>query len=679
MQRYVDLFHRARKKPLRFLVWKAGDLLRRRVRKWYEANGGFDLSDRRILALMGCRTAEEAATRFLNPARQAFPVRPEDRPTLLSALAEVAPGAADETVRRAEAILRHEFDLLGSGPVVLGEDIDWHQDFKVGRKWPVKYFAEIEYTNLEEPSDVKVPWELSRSHHLLTLGRAWWMTGDQRFPQEFQRQVESWLRENPPAMGVNWACTMDVAIRAVNWIWAAMLMRDADLPVSFWVRLLKSLYQHGRFIINHLEYSDVNGNHYLADGTGLLYLGLLFRGLPEGDRWLAKGQEIVHGELFKQVLPDGVDFEMATAYHRLCTELFLSPIVWELRAGLDVPEPVLARLRLMLEYIQHYIRPDGTAPNFGDADDGRLHPLGNQKLQDHRYLLATGAVLFKDSDMKAAAGGFWEESLWLTGPAGYGQFQAMETGTAPESRAFPHGGVFVMRQGPYHLVVDCGEVGLAGRGGHGHNDLLSVEISAGGPVVIDPGSYIYTADWQWRERFRSTAFHNSVQVDGEEINRLGGKGLMWTIHPDADHKVQVWESGPDRDRFVGEHSGYRRLADPVSHSREIIFDKQRPHWLIRDTLTGASEHELTGRWHLHPDVTVHQESDGFVLAGPGRIPIVLTYSGPAGLAWSQEDGWYSPSYGVRVPTRVLTWRWRGSLPAAIEYVLTPTGHEEGKS
>jgi len=679
MQRYIDLFQRARQKPLRYLVWKGTDLLRQRLRRWWERNGGYELSDRHFLRLLRCQSAAEAIATYLNPDRARFFVAPDSKAHIASLVRELDPEGAEETVRRAQAVLRHEVDLLGSGPVSLGSRIDWHCDFKTGRRWPVTHFAAIEYNNLDEPSDVKVPWELSRGHQLVTLGRAWCLTGNEEYPREFAAQIESWLAENPTAMGVNWACTMDVAIRAVNWIWAAFLMRDAELPEAFWLRLLKALYQHGRFITNHLEYSDVNGNHYLADGAGLVYLGLLFRDLPEGQRWLDKGREIVHGEVFKQVFPDGVDFEMATAYHRLCTELFLSPFLWELRCGLPVPQPVLERLRAMLEYIRHYTRPDGTAPNIGDADDGRLHVLGNQPIQDHRYLLAIGAVLFNDSDLKAAADRFWEEALWMTGTAGYDAFQALPQGSRPSSRAFDDGGFFIMREKNYHLIVDCGDIGLAGRGGHGHNDVLSFELAAGRPVIVDPGAYTYTADWQAREKFRSTAFHNTVQVDGQEINRLGGKGKMWTMYPDARPIVRAWESTPAQDRFVGEHTGYTRLPDPVRHVREIIFAKQPVRWEITDTLTGTAAHSLKGYFHLHPEVQVIAGDSCYILSGPGRVSLKLEWKGPEDIVWSVEDGWYSPSYGVRQPTKVLVWNWAGVLPANITVMLQPLSEAEGEN
>ena len=36
------------------------------------------------------------------------------------------------------------------------------------------------------------------------------------------------------------------------------------------------------------------------------------------------------------------------------------------------------RVRRMVDYVAHYTKPDGLAPQIGDNDDGRLQILGDQ-------------------------------------------------------------------------------------------------------------------------------------------------------------------------------------------------------------------------------------------------------------------------------------------------------------
>src|SRR5207302_2956930 len=142
----------------------------------------------------------------------------------------------------------------------------------------------------------------------------------------------------------------------------------------------------------------------------------------------------------------------------------------------NVPGAAWNRLERMLEYVAAYTKPDGQAPLIGDADDGRVQKLGLQAINDHRYLLAIGAERFSRADFKRTAARFWPEAFWLRGPAASDRFAAMPAPGVKVSRAFPEGGVFVLHTPDAHLVVDCGEVGMNGRGGHGHNDILSFEL-----------------------------------------------------------------------------------------------------------------------------------------------------------------------------------------------------------
>src|SRR5689334_13771038 len=175
----------------------------------------------------------------------------------------------ERIIADAKRSLRHEFDLLGSGPVAVGDSIPWLTDFKTGKTWPLQYCRRIEYNELDRPTDVKVPWELSRCQHFARLGQAYWLTGDERYSLEFAAEVRAWIDANPYAWSVNWACAMDVALRAISWIWGFYFFSSAKAcrTREFRSMFLRSLYLHGHFLSTNLERSDVNGNHYLCDGV----------------------------------------------------------------------------------------------------------------------------------------------------------------------------------------------------------------------------------------------------------------------------------------------------------------------------------------------------------------------------------------------------------------------------
>jgi len=228
---------------------------------------------------------------------------------------------------RAEKALAHRVDLLGSGPKELGAQIDWHTDFKTGLSWPPRYFADIDYNNPDRPSDVKVPWELSRLQWLMPAGQAFLLTRDDRYAAGARDVLEQWMEANPCGGSVNWSCTMEAALRIFSWTWFFHVFHDAPswCNPDFRFRFLRALYLHVEFTDRHIERSDVNGNHYTADAAALVVGGLFFGEGQGPQRWQQEGWRILCEEMPRQVFPDGVDFEASVPYHRLVAELFLWP------------------------------------------------------------------------------------------------------------------------------------------------------------------------------------------------------------------------------------------------------------------------------------------------------------------------------------------------------------------
>lgn len=635
---------------------------RGRARRWQIQRNRGELPDRAL----GHINADEVFARFV--AR--FFVDPSEARLRAHALAKQYPYLADRTRGAAKNALEHVVDLLGSGPVQLGERIDWHRDFKVGISWPRGVLADDQdYLRLGEPCDVKVPWELSRCHHWVALGRAYSINQDPRYATEFVSQLSSWLDDNPWPYGVNWGRAMEVAVRAVNWLWAAALFADApELTPEVKRRFLKAVLQHGRHIRANLEYADINGNHYLSNGVGLFFLGVLFPEFADAAEWQRKGAEIVRGELDHQVLADGVDFEQGIGYQGLVLEFWYSCVLLAERNNAAFPSHVRDRLAAMFDFVHAYTRPDGTFPQIGDNDDGRLAGIDDEPVGSHQRHLAVGAAMFQRGDWLAAAGDAIETAVWLCGTDVLAQPRVP---TEPKSKGFDAGGFYVLRNGDAVMVVDAGEVGMRGIGGHGHADVLSFDLwAAGAPLLVDSGTYTYTADPEARQAMRSTAAHNTIRIDGEDSSRLAGTRWLWQIANDAHPRVLEWATSAEEDRLVAEHDGYRRLASPVIYRRSITFDKQRLIWRIVDELDGSGEHLV--ELFFHPGVTPLAVGDAVLLQAPRGD---LWLFPPMHLTARQEAGWISRGYGHREPATVLVYEADTTLPARLDtsIVLVPTG------
>jgi hypothetical protein len=515
------------------------------------------------------------------------------RGPVLAAMPTVArfEAEAEELEARAEEIVAHRFDLLGSGPTDLGPEIDWATDFKTGRSWPLHHGSLLQVA-YGDGSDIKVPWELSRFQHLPLLA----VTGN---VDEIGAQLESWLAANPVELGVNWTTTMDVAIRAANWVAALALCAEEASRKPWFEPVLESLLLHGRFIRSHLEWSEARGNHYLSDVAGLLAVAALFGG-REGRDWATWASSELAAEMEHQVRPDGTAHEASTSYHRLVTELFVCGTqVADAIAPGSIPTWYRERLDRMLNFVRDCTRPDGLAPLIGDADDGRFLPLGDYGAdpRDHRHLFAQAGRPYEP---------------------------------AKESAAYPDGGYYVLRRGDLYAIVRCGDVGRYGRGGHGHNDQLSFELFARGrPLVIDPGSYVYTSAPAERNRFRSTAYHSTLRLDGGEQNELRTDDVF-AMDDRARAEALSW----DATSFEGRHHGFPGAT--YTRRIELLDDGL----LIRDTISSPVGHEAEWTFPLAPGAERYVEIQG------------------EGLEFRPEDGWYSPRYGVRESTTFLRARRR---------------------
>jgi hypothetical protein len=523
-----------------------------------------------------------------------------------------------------DSIRAHRLELLGQ-TVDLGNPIAWRRDFNTGYEWPREHISRLKLVTRE--GDVKAPWELSRFHHGLILALGYAATGDERYPREWRAQFESWRADNPPEFGPNWGNAMEAAIRAVNWIAAFDFLRPA-FDRATGESVLKALIQHGRFIASHLEEYWPPTNHILSNYCGLIWLGLYlmppdltgFKNLSglEAKRWLALGLRGLERQLQIQILPDGASYEASTGYHRFVTEMVTSTVKLCELNDVWIPPSVKNTALKMVEVVEGLRKPDGSLPLFGDEDGGQWLPNFRNVSPDF-------------------------ESL------------SRKNGWAP----FPHAGWFIFRNGDEYLAIRAGDNGQGGWGGHAHNDALSFEYGIGKRnFLIDPGAFAYTADPEARNLFRSTAYHNTLRVDGQEISRIP-PGELFRLENDAKVRVRV-----ESESLEGEHSGYRRIG--VMHRRR--FEKQASGWLIRDTVTGSGAHKLEWFFHFAPECRL--KAEGLKVetqfADSPNITLAPNLQSPIS---NLQTGWVSPTYGRRENAPVVAYSMAAKLPVTVTFII----------
>ncbi|HSQ23184.1 MAG TPA: alginate lyase family protein [Pyrinomonadaceae bacterium] len=631
----------------------------------------------------------------------------QDLATTARLQTQIFPEETARLIQQAKRVIDdHCWPLLGFGDKCFGADeIHWNRDPLSGFSWPLDYHADINLMR-NDGSDARVAWELNRGAHFITLGRAYAITDDDKISEAFFRQLAGWREQNPVARGVNWNCAMEVALRAMNLLGAfALSLHAPQMDEIALKEFLKTFDQHGAHIQRHLEFSHIaTSNHYLADVVGLLWIGLMLPELETAREWREFGFREMLTEMDKQVLPDGADYEASTGYHRLKVELFLYSFVLCHLNGLDIGEKYWSKLRGMVEYMRAYLRPDARAPLVGDSDSGQVFPIVRRAGDDHAYLLALGAAVFQEPRFKIGthasgmqhkigthasgmqhAGGVrtdggvvTEELLWLLGERGMRDYDALPASEASSSCAFADAGVYLLRDADLYLHFNAGGIGVNGRGSHGHNDALSIEVSACGTAfIVDPGSYLYTADLHERHLFRSTAYHSTVQVDGAEQNTID-QSVPFVIGNEARPHVMTWESNADADTAVGEHGGYQRLASPITHRRTIRFDKRKRFWLVHDQLPGEGTHEFSFRFHVAPSLHTKVRPDGIVevcdkMSG-ARLLIVRQQperTTELEMEAALEPRYSSRDYGEKEPSVSVCWSVRSPAPLRMGFVLIP--------
>jgi hypothetical protein len=614
----------------------------------------------------------------LDPGRAPAPARPplfffdpRQSAGIAAAVRARLPDEAAGVIDTARRIETGCFDLLGYRGLRFGREdtVDWHLDPVHNVRAPRLPWFRVPYLDFRRTGDHKIVWELSRHQHLMILARAWLYSGDARFVRALERLWIDWHAANPYPTGINWASTLEVAFRAMSWMWVDAWIGGAPgVTEEFRALLRQAIGESAVYTQAYLSTYFAPNTHLLGEGLALFLIGVMYPEFRDAAHWRNTGWRILLEESEHQVRPDGFHFEQSVYYHVYALEMFLYGRILAARNGMVVPESYDAVLIRMAEGLAA-IGAAGQAPRFGDDDGGRLFD-GRRNRPEHMLdPLAAAAAVFGRGDWKAVAGGQpREETLWLLGTEGLQRFDALPaTPRKPRSTAFVHSGYYVLAGGGNALsVMDAGPMGW-GSGGHGHADALSLQLLADGRAwLTDPGTCSYPMEKPERNRFRGTSAHNTLELDGRgQADPL--KSFGWTAMPNV--RAEMWHAGRHVTVLAGSHDGYARLPQPAVH-RRVVLSWPDGIWLVRDVVTGEGSHELAVRWHLAPECALVAETESCWRAEDLRLCI------PAGTAWTAhvETAQWSPAYGAVVDAPVLRLSRTASLPAECATLLAYNQH-----
>jgi hypothetical protein len=573
------------------------------------------------------------------------------------------------TLEEADEIAAGQVRLFGGPPVPLNLRPDE----------PLLHWSAYERGRPAVPEgDVKWIWEAGRFGWAFTLGRAYRLCGDERYPQAFWGYAEQFWRANPPYDGPHWLSAQEAALRLMALAFAGQVfIGSPHSTAQRMARLAGSIAEHAARIPPSLAYARAqNNNHLLSEAAGLYTAGLALPEHPQAPRWRSSGWKWFHRGLQSQIDDQGAYIQNSANYQRLLLQLAL----WmQCLAAQDpqaqMPEESRRRLASAAAWLLALLDPvSGAVPNLGPNDGAHILPLANCPFQDYRPTLQAAAQVFLGS--RPLERGPWDElALWLTPQ------QAQGITAAPTRRpaaSTPR----VLRHPELPSWAYLRAARFSGRPGHA--DQLHLDLWwRGQNLALDAGTYLYNAPPPWDNSLAFTAVHNTLTINQRDQMTAAGR-FLFVDRAQAD----VLQAADDQ--LVARHDGYRGLGWWHQRSLQVVPQgwlvtdlvlpvkpgerpgktvQARLHWLLPDwewEFQGACLRLLSDSGWVELEVNAEPGGERPAELNTPAIQIVrrgeLVYGfGEISPTW----GWFSPTYGYKHPALSLGITLRG--PAPLEF------------
>lgn len=431
-----------------------------------------------------------------------------------------------------------------------------------------------------------------------------------------RKVVVDWVEKVPAKKGqVGWE-PYPISLRLMNWcgVFCAKHRGRFEEDEMFQAVLWESVYRQVEFLGAHLE-THLLANHFLENGAALAFVGSCFEG-GEARSWLNQGLAILKSELPEQVLLCGMHFELSPMYH--CRILYLMILLDS--TGNERISGILGQsCQALARALSHLCHPDSQISLFNDSAF---------RVYNHPRDLIERVEGAAKTDSNKERGGVGEM---------YGPFELEDAG------------YYGWRDtdGNY-LICDFGKVGPDYQPGHAHADIGSYELSLRGTrVIVDSGIHDYE-DSEFRSYARSSAAHNTVEIEGRDQCELWGTFRMARRGYPQDVKFQTDENGFT---LSGSHTGYRRLKGRPNHARQIRWDERERVLSVQDRVTSGEAVSAISRIHLHPDCSIQeQEENRLVVRYPQGMFQIDIYGAKSVLV---EKGWYFPEFGKKFENLVI--------------------------
>ena len=511
-----------------------------------------------------------------------------------------------------------------------GEDIDW-------KYWPVK--------------DNELRWQLHRHKWFTPMGRAYRVSGDEKYAVEWTKQYIDWIRKNPyvkirkDEFEINGDSQLKADAENARYAWRPLEVshRLQDQPVQFQLfidspaftaefltEFLVNYHRHAQHILGH--YSK-KGNHLLFEAQRMLCAGTFFPEFKNAQTWRNSGVEILNREIGVQVYDDGGQYELCPHYHLASINIFIKALeVADINGFRNAfPQSYIDTIEKMIMFYANISFPDLTNPCFSDAKlVSRKEMLGNFK---------KWSKLFPDNQAIR---------YWASEGA---------EGALPEnlSTGYRTSGFFVFRNGwgndATQMIVKAGPPAFW----HNQPDNGTFELWYNGKKLFaDSGSYVYAGDaevMEWRNWFRKTASHNTLTLGNKDLETTDSKTLLW--QPEGDTQI-----------LVTENQSYKNLK----HRRSIFF-VDGSYFVIVDEAVGSAKGSVNLHYQMpRGKIENDRETMHFATLYDHESNMKLQCFGPEGMSMKKEEGWMSTSYMKKQKRMNVSFNVRKDSEEPVRYI-----------
>ena len=464
--------------------------------------------------------------------------------------------------------------------------------------------------------DIRQLWEPSRLQHLTILLIYILKDSDNLENKEIKlfckNELLKWIYNNPFLYGPNYISAMECGLRIPVFYYSLKILDNLeDLEIE---RILETIYLHAWYIFKRLSLYSSLGNHTVAECVGLIFAGAIFRNDQYAKKWFKKGICVLKKELSHQILDDGGPGEQSFQYLRFILDLYWLAISFLEKNDLYDCGDFKAKLIKAEEFLGDFGDHTDYLPSIGDSDNG----------------FAIGAFLKPEKRTFSVK----RRNIKVFKNSGYTRINTVDK---------------------VQIIFDHGSLGLSPMYNHGHSDALSITLCKDGKMIlVDPGTYRYNGDYAWRRYFKGTRAHNTVTVD-ELDQAVQETGFIWG-HPFNVKLLRLYDV---KKQFLisAIHDGYSRLKMPVWHQRDILFFRDTC-FLIKDSFKGKGSHKFEINFHIHPDASIEKYDDWWLINNKERkIFLRLLKGDDLKTIKGQTNpihGWFSPCYGRKTETNVLT-------------------------